>query len=136
MPRKTPSPFDDDLGFVQSKKNDLTSGWIVLYDGDEAGFSVDSGRWHLLCTEHGSIEAETNKVRAKALLKTPEKWCTVCKRRVEDKDRPLKHLSREIETTESRDREMRFWAKKAKNNPEKCRLFEQMYGVKPDEYWD
>lgn len=136
MPRKTPSPYDEDPGFAKATKNEYTNGWLVLYDGDEAGFNTDSGRWHVLCTDHGSMVTETNKVRAQKILQTPAVWCSVCKRRHEDKNKPLRPVSMARETDESRDREKRFWAKKAKNNPEKCRLFEQMYGVKPDEYWD
>lgn len=136
MARKNPSPYDNDPGFVQGKQNPISNGWVILYDGEESGFTTEDGRWQCLCIEHGSMACETAKIRAQKMMKAPETWCKTCKRKKDEKLRPLRPISQKPETEESREREMRLWAKKAKNNPEKCRLFEQMYGVKPDGYWD
>lgn len=135
MARITTNPYVKDLGFVSARKSPITTGWVVLYDGRIAGFDLKKGRWHLYCPDHGSMFAETNKARATKLMGNPAGWCGVCKKHHDDKHRPMKPMILN-DSQEAKDREMALWAKRAKNNPEKCRLFEQMYGVKPDRFWD
>ena len=132
MARKT--PHDDEDGFVTARSNTLVDGYAVLYDGQEAGFDTDSGRWSLFCSFHGSMHTETTKAKATKLLSSPTTWCRGCARIVEEQNQVHTMQVRKIRKTD-RDAEMRFWAKKAKNSPEKQELFQQMFGVKPDAYW-
>lgn len=132
----TNTPHESDLGYVTSKPNRLTDGYCVLYDGMEAGFDdISSGKWVLLCPEHGAVYHETNKQRALKLLAQPVEWCGGCDR-VDHERRPKPTIVfKDKKTDAEREEERRFWAKKAQGDDEKCVLFERMYGVKPDVYW-
>jgi len=135
-PRST--PHDEESGFVSARENTLTRGWTVLYDGTLAGFSCDNGKWHLFCAEHGALIPKTNKAAAIKELKSPEKWCNQCRSVKIHRDSPPTSRAVKLnqKTPESVNREMRFWASKAKNSPEKQILFEKMYGVAASLYWD
>lgn len=136
VPKNPPSPFDEELGCVCSRKNTITNEWVILYDGEEAGMNTKDGRWQMYCSEHGSVISETNKTRAKKALKTPEQWCKSCKRKTKAKiGQPMRKVV-DIQDDDKLEREMRFWANKARDNPEKCQIFEKIYGVKPDGFWD
>ncbi len=134
--RALQTPHDDDDGFILARAHPVVDGFVILYDGYEAGFESDGGRYTVFCQPHGSMAQETNKGRANKLLVAPEKWCDACARHkfgpvalkvvtFDDKRNP-----------EAVEREMRFWAQKARDSREKQELFERMYGVKPDGYWD
>ena len=134
MPARTRSPHDEEPGFVTARVNHLTKGFSILYDGEEAGFDK---KWNVFCSEHGTLATETNKARATKMLKTPESWCKSCARRKKTKERqaePVRQLKEK--TTEDIDKEKRFFARKAKNNPVKQALFTKIYGVGPELYWD
>jgi hypothetical protein len=137
MGRRTPTPYDEDLGFVTSRRSSGNS-FVILYDGIEAGFDTSAGRWNMFCPDHGTLVPETNKAKATKMLKDPLVWCKSCARAKKRKERsalPMKLVVIE-KTAEEQDREKRFWATLTKNNPEKQELFEKMYGVRPDQFWD
>lgn len=137
MPARTKSPHDEELGFITARVNRLTKSFSILYDGEEAGFDISKGKWNVFCSEHGTLTAETSKARATKMLKSPENWCKSCARKKKAKERlaePVRQLKEK--TSEDIDKEKRFFAKKAKNNPEKQILFEKIYGVGPELYWD
>lgn len=135
MVRKVATPHDEDDGFVAARANPFTNDYVVLYDGYEAGFQTDTGRWTLFCQNHGSMTQETSKARAKKLLQTPDAWCDACSA-VRFGPVTLKVVALDTESPEALDQEMRFWARRTKASSEKQKLFEKMYGVKPDGYWD
>lgn len=137
MARKAATPHDEEIGFVTSRANSLTRGHVVLYDGDEAGLDTSGGRWSVFCPEHGSLISETSKARATKMLRSPHDWCRQCRKIARSAQEPASHPMRRVteKSPEDIEREMRFWAKKAKNNPEKQALFEKMYGVSPEPYW-
>lgn len=134
---KKSTPHDDEEGFVTAKTNPNTDGYVVLYDGPEAGFDAENGRWSLFCSSHGSIATETNRQRAIKRLAAPELWCPACARVIEERSQSTRTMQVRtmVQKTVDRESELRFWAKKAKNSPEKQALFEQMFGVPPDPYW-
>ncbi len=135
MARKT-TPHDDEDGFVTARSNANVDGYVVLYDGREAGFDTDNGRWSMFCSAHGSIQNETSRQRATKMLAAPESWCRMCARAIEERTQTRTLQVRSIKRMpDDKDHELRFWAKKAKNSPEKQALFEQMFGVRPDAYW-
>jgi len=137
MARKAASPHDEETGFVSARENVQTKGWVVLYDGEEAGFDTQPGRWNLFCPAHGALMTETSKTRANKLLRNPQDWCPQC-RTIASAEIEVEgtRIIRLDKTPEELEREMRFWAKKAKNNPEKQALFEKMYAVSPERFWD
>jgi hypothetical protein len=117
----------DEAGFVTSRRNPLTRGQTVLYDGDEAGLDTEDGRWSMFCREHGALVPHTNRAKATKLLRSPQDWCPQCANLAKTAQEP---------TPQDLEREMRFWAAKARHDPEKEALFEKMYGVGPETYWD
>jgi hypothetical protein len=128
-------PHQDEDGFVKAKLNPNTDEYVVLYDGHESGMDTDHGRWSIFCAAHGSIHGETNRQRAIKLLNVPEKWCKACANIIEERTQTLTIKIKPQKSPENREKELRFWAKKAKNSPEKQALFEQMFGERPDAYW-
>lgn len=136
LARRIQTPHDDDDGFALARANPVGDGFLILYDGYEAGFDTENGRWTAFCPAHGSMTQETSKARATKLLSVPETWCDACARQ---KFGPvaLKVVNyEERRTPEAVEREMRFWAQRARDSHEKQELFERMYGVKPNGYWD
>lgn len=140
MARKASITGYDEAGFVTSRPNPLTRGYTILYDGDDAGLNIEDGRWSLFCPDHGVLASNTNKARAIKLLRSPQEWCEQCAvlaRAANEPPHPPKPMVRFVEKTpEDLDREMRFWAGKARHDPEKEALFLKMYGVSPESYWD
>jgi hypothetical protein len=134
--RRAITPHDDDDGFITARPNSLVDGFVILYDGNEGGFDTEGGRYVVFCQPHGSMTNETNKARATKLLASPENWCDACARA---KFGPvaMRVMTFDHEKSpEAKEREMRFWAERTRNSSEKQELFERMYGVKPDGYWD
>jgi hypothetical protein len=126
----------DEAGFVCARDNEITRNKVILYDGYFAELPIVEGRWSLFCSEHGTLVADTNKRRAIKRLKDPTEWCGECAaKREHDLHRPMRTVLDE-RSPDDLDREMCFWAKMARNNPEKCMLFETIYGVSPEAYWD
>lgn len=134
MPKKSPTPYDDELGCVCVRKNIISGEWAVLYDARLAGMSESDGRWKMLCSEHGAIVSERTKAQASKALRSPETWCKNCKRKAKAKTKPMKPIV-VSDDKEKLEREMCLLANKVRNNPEKCEIFEKIYGVKPDQYW-
>lgn len=131
---KRPNPQAAEPGYVTSRLNPDTGEPIVLYDGPVAGFK-EKQRWIVVCAAHGSLVPETNQRRARALLRTPALWCESCRRAATPL--PTLHVVPFPQRTpEEQERELRFMAQKAKDNPEKVALFEQVYGVSPYRFWD
>lgn len=136
MARREHTPHDEDDGFVTARQHPVVDGFVILYDGNEAGFETENGRWTVFCQPHGSMSNDTNKTRATKLLKSPEEWCSACSR-IKFGAVTLKVVTYDNEkNAEAKEREMRFWAKRARESSEKQELFERMYGVKPNGYWD
>jgi hypothetical protein len=134
--RSLVTPHDDDDGFVTARPHPISDGSVVLYDGQEAGMDTDDGRWIMFCPAHGSMAGETNKARATKLLQQPEDWCDAC---ASTKFGPvtMKVVTFDSDKNpEAAEREMRFWAQRTRGSCEKQELFERMYGVKPDSFWD
>lgn len=136
MARKAITPYDDDDGFVAARPHPIVDGFVVLYDGVEAGLESDGGRWAVLCQSHGAMASETSKARATKMLQTPENWCDACSR-AKFGSVAMKVVTFDNEKSpEAQEREMRFWANRTRGSHEKQELFERMYGEKPDGYWD
>jgi hypothetical protein len=131
------SPHDDDEGFVLARVHPIVDGYVVLFDGQEAGFETEQGKWTMFCPAHGSMGHETSKARATKLLHNPDTWCEACANaRYGAVAMKVVTLDNKDKSPDVVEREMRFWAAKSRNSAEKQALFEKMYGVKPDGYWD
>jgi len=131
--RLAANPHKDEAGYITSKPNELSGSFCVLYDAKQAGFEASNGRWAVFCAAHGVILAHKNKKTATSLLREPQRWCNACK----DMD-DLQHAEHVLTLRHARcdDEQIRLWAKLARGNPEKVRLFEDIYGMKPDEFLD
>lgn len=116
-------------GFSCSCINHLTGKENVLYD---SGVKEKPLRWSLACITHAKNSLIGNKKTALKLLKTPELWCTGCIE-LDDLKKAEKILNKSANRPD--DQQLRLWAKLAEGNPEKCAIFEKIYGLKPDLYW-
>jgi hypothetical protein len=126
LPKK--SIHSKEYGFVCSCKNNLTGKENVLYDTD-----VDEKyHWVISCISHAKSLSQSNKTEAKKLLKKPELWCSGCKELEE-----IIHAEKLLNNSCNRpdEEQLKSWAKIAKGNPEKCEIFEKIYGLKPDLFW-
>ena len=128
-----------EAGFLSAWLNPRTDLYVVLYDSSEAGFKNDRhAKYTLFCAAHGTTCCESNVRRAKSLMKTPDFWCQDCAKIEDDgQDAPaLKVVPYDLKSPEEQDREMRLMAQMIRGDVEKARLFETVYGVRPDLYWD
>lgn len=128
------NPHLNEPGYIYSRFNKDNDDWIVLYDGSIAGLK-EKGRWVVSCAAHGTLISETNQRRAKKLMAEPEKWCDTCKSI--KTPRPTLHIIPfEKKSPEDKNIELKKMAEKIKDNPEKFDMFEEVYGVRPNLYWD
>lgn len=123
---KSKSLHASEPGFVCSCKNNLTGQENVLYDTGE------KPRWNVACIAHAKNSQQKNKKIATSLLKTPEFWCNGCFD-LEDLRKAEKMLNDSVDRPD--DQKLKMWAKIAQGNPEKCQIFESIYGLKPDSFW-
>jgi hypothetical protein len=135
MPRTTSKPHADEAGFVCARANPRSGQDIVLYDAKESGFDETKGRWVIFCVAHGTTLQQTNQRRARKLMGSPETWCTGCCR-TEETAYVAQPVPFNLKTPEEQVRELRFAATLVRGNPEKAELFERVYGVKPDSFWN
>lgn len=134
--RSHSNPHADEAGYVAASLNARTGQYVVLYDGRLAGFDTSEGHWTVFCVTHGSFCCETNQRRARKLMKEPAVWCEEC-RDVDEAPRiPRRVVPFSLKSPEEQQKELRFMAKMVKGNAEKVALFETIYGVKPDAFWD
>ncbi len=136
--RRALCPHADDVGYVSSRRSALTNQFIVLYDGSAAGMDVAKGRWCTICTAHGTMGFHRTRVLGREALRAAATWCEECGKIAAGSDEiPLPVIRPfRLKTPEGKEHELRFWAKKVRDNPEKTRLFVEAFGVKPDSYWD
>ena len=131
--RKSANPHKDEAGYESSRANEMSGGFCVLYNAQQAGFDASGGRWAVFCSSHGVVVTHANKRVAISLLREPQRWCNMCKDLHE-----IQQAEHVLTLRHRRDDEdqLRLWANLARGNPEKSALFEDMYGMKPDAYWD
>lgn len=139
--RRTNCPHADDAGYVSSRRSALTNLHVVLYDGAKAGMECAAGRWCTICTAHGTVGYHRTRVNGREALKAPAQWCQECGKIASGGDAqeanvPLVIRPFRLKSPEEKERELRFWAKKVRDNPEKTSLFVEAYGVRPEPYWD
>jgi hypothetical protein len=122
------SVHSSEPGFSCFCINSLSGNENILYD---AGVK-EKPRWSLVCIAHAKNTQCKIKKTAVQLLKTPELWCSGC---FELDD--LKKAEKILNSSSNRpdDQQLRLWAKLAEGNPEKCAIFEKIYGLKPDLFW-
>lgn len=128
-----------EAGFLSAWLNPRTDLYVVLYDSAEAGFKSDrQSKYTIFCAAHGTTCCESNLRRAKSLMKTPDFWCKECGQIEDDTaEQPtLKVVPYDLKTPEDQDYEMRVLAQMIRGDAEKIQLFETVYGIKPDLYWD
>jgi hypothetical protein len=70
-------PFNDCAGYIASRKNPFTEGWLVLYDAQQAGMEVSGGPYATVCETHGTIANHRTLALARSHLPTAA-WCEAC----------------------------------------------------------
>jgi hypothetical protein len=78
-------PYNDCVGYIASRRNDVNRGWVVIYNAKEAGIDDAGGKYAVVCEEHGTILNTTSIPKARPLLKYPE-FCTDCRRDAGDEE--------------------------------------------------
>lgn len=69
-------PFNEDKGYIASRRNELNKGWVVIYHADGQGLDVD-GKYAVVCKEHGTFVGCSSLKSARPLLKVPD-FCGKC----------------------------------------------------------
>jgi hypothetical protein len=54
-----------------------TGTQVAIYNGEEAGFDTDGGKWSMMCETHGCIVAVDTLKTARAEIGYPDDWCDV-----------------------------------------------------------
>lgn len=75
--REELATLNEQAGFITARRNRLTGGLNVLYDGIAAGLDTASGRWQTVCEVHGTICSHTSRKVAAAHLNSAD-WCEAC----------------------------------------------------------
>jgi hypothetical protein len=126
-----------EAGFITAKLNPKTDLYVVLYGTKAAGMDTSRGKYTAFCAAHGTFCGETSKSRATKLINNPSLWCSDCDDIADvDWNKSLVVVPYSAKTPEEREREMRVMAVIARGNEEKARLFETIYGVNPNQFWD
>lgn len=80
------SLFGDRAGYVAAARTgtmqpDGTRGWAVLYDGPSQGIPAeDGGRWTVICEAHSTLNQDTRKSRALAMMRRGTmEFCDCCR---------------------------------------------------------
>lgn len=94
MPKRLPTPHDNDAGLLGVSKNPLTGKFVCTYLAAEQGLDTDAGKYTCICWGHdgGTTISHTNKTTALWLMRNPTEWCEGC---VEE-DAAIKRLGQEI----------------------------------------
>jgi len=79
----TRKPYNENAGYIASRRNDINRGWIVIYLADEQGIDASNSpfdkpcKYAVVCEKHGTIVGTTSIPKARPLLKIPE-FCEQC----------------------------------------------------------
>lgn len=134
-PVESSSPHEHEDGYVASRRNKITDAWNVLYkNDDDDDYDPELGKWEILCASHSTLVHERLKRKAISMLLHPTEWCAQCKNEKETEE--AKRIL-DVRTCERPyDDQMKMLAKLAKGDPAKCEMFEELHGLKPDQFWD
>ena len=125
------NPYENENGYETSRPNKITGGWNVLYKTEDN----EIGKWCVYCSTHGTVTNLRVKRTAVSMLLHPIDWCSKCKTIQETTDAKnfltIHHTSERPYTDQ-----MVMLAKLAKGDPEKCLMFEELHGIKPNTLWD
>ena len=71
-------PYNEYEGYVASRRNPITGGWLVLWDTSKTDqFDSSDGRWVTTCETHHTICNHRNQKIARSHLPTAG-WCEEC----------------------------------------------------------
>ena len=72
-------PYNQDAGYIASKRSGLNRGWVVIYNASEAGLDDADGKYAVVCQTHGSIVNTTSLLKARSAMKCPDSFCDGCR---------------------------------------------------------
>jgi hypothetical protein len=70
-------PYNDCAGYVASRRNAITGGWLVIYRAEEAGLDPSGGQWVTSCECHGTLCNHSSLPKARDSMKSPD-FCEAC----------------------------------------------------------
>lgn len=70
-------PFNDRAGYVASRRNAISGGWLVIYRAVDADLDPSGGPWVTSCETHGTLCSHSSLPKARASLKSPD-FCEAC----------------------------------------------------------
>ena len=77
MHRNKANPYIHFPGYIASRKNPFTDGYLVLYHAYEAGIDDAGGPWVCVCETHHTVSNFKSQKLAKLHLPTAD-WCEDC----------------------------------------------------------
>lgn len=72
-------PYNEDSGYIASKRSAKNRGWVVIYDAKEQGLDNASGRYAVVCQTHNRIVNTKNMPDARTAMKQPSSFCEDCR---------------------------------------------------------
>ncbi|MFB5623344.1 MAG: hypothetical protein ACE5RP_00285 [Nitrosopumilus sp.] len=70
-------PFNEDAGYIASKRSGASKGYVVIYDAKEAGIDDSDGKYVVVCQTHQRIVNTTSLPKAREAMKSVD-FCEEC----------------------------------------------------------
>lgn len=70
-------PYNDDVGYIASRRNEINGGWVVIYVAAEQGIDAGTDKYATVCWTHSTICGTSSISKARPFLKYPE-FCEQC----------------------------------------------------------
>jgi len=70
-------PYNDRAGYIASKRNEINSGWVVIYIASKQGIDNSNGKYAVVCEYHNTICNTTSVPKSRPFLKHPD-FCEDC----------------------------------------------------------
>ena len=72
-------PFNENAGYVASRKNAVTGIHNVIYIAEAAGIDTGGVKYVTVCEAHGSQLSSANLPNARIDMKDASQWCAACR---------------------------------------------------------
>jgi len=71
-------PFNENAGYVASKKNPLTNVHNVIYIAAEQGIDAGDHKYVTVCEAHHQMISSRSIPKARVDMKDASQWCSAC----------------------------------------------------------
>lgn len=72
-------PFNENAGYIASRKNPLTNIHNVIYNAEQAGVDTGGVKYVTVCEAHGNMISSSNLPNARIDMKDATGWCDDCR---------------------------------------------------------